>query len=116
MKYSKIIFSLLMCCIMLFSAAISAAAEKGCILGDVDGNTEVEIADATWIRRQLASVDIPFTIILKSADVDRDGQITLMDATLIQKWLAQLESNDKIGKLVSDPTQPTHNEYELPVI
>ena len=31
-------------------------------------------------------------------DIDQDGEITIMDATFIQRWLADLPSNDSIGK------------------
>ena len=116
MKYSRIIFSLLMCCIILLSEAISVTADSGYIFGDVDGNGVVEIADATWLQRHLASIDIPFTINMKTADIDSDGQITLMDATLIQLWLAQLPSNDMIGKRIGPPPMPTQDEYEMPII
>lgn len=102
---------------MLFSAAaISVAAGNGYVFGDVDGNGDVEVIDATWIQRHLVSIDIPFTIDLKTADIDGDGQIALIDATLIQRWLAHLKSNDKIGKIVKETIQPTQDEYELPVI
>ena len=116
MKYLTIVFSLLLCCIMLFPAASFVAAGNGYVFGDVDGNGEVEVVDATWIQRHLVSIDIPFTIDLKTADIDGDGQIALIDATLIQRWLAHLKSNNKIGKIVNDPTQPTQDEYELPVV
>lgn len=96
-----------------FLVKTKGAAE---IFGDVDGNGEVEVVDATWIQRHLVSIDIPFTIDLKTADVDGDGQIALIDAILIQRGLAHLKSNDKIGKIVNEPTQPTQDEYELPVV
>ena len=45
-------------------------------------------------------MDIPFTFSSDRADADGSGDITLMDATYIQKWLANLKSNDNIGKLI----------------
>ena len=70
------------------------------LIGDVDGNGEVEVRDATWVQRKLTLMDIPFTFSSDRADADGSGDITLMDATYIQKWLANLKSNDNIGKLI----------------
>ena len=70
------------------------------LIGDVDGNGEVEVRDATWIQRKLTLMDIPFTFSSDRADADGSGDITLMDATYIQRWLAHLKSNDNIGKLI----------------
>ena len=100
---------------MMFSAAISVAAESGCIRGDVDGNGEIEVTDATWIQRHVAMINIPFTLKSLSADIDGDGTVSMMDATLVQRWLAHLESNDRIGERIIETTKPTQDEYELPV-
>lgn len=71
------------------------------MLGDVDGDGNVEIRDATWIQRHVALMEIPIEAHKATADVDGDGEITLMDATSIQRYLANLKSNDKIGKLLA---------------
>lgn len=66
-------------------------------LGDVDGDGEVTIIDATCIQRKLAS--IPTAIFIEeAADADEDDEFTIIDATVIQRWLAQLPSNNNIGK------------------
>ena len=70
------------------------------ILGDVDGDDEVTIIDATCIQRKLASIPTA-KYIEAAADTDEDDEITIVDATTIQRWLAQLPSNDKIGKPIS---------------
>ena len=67
-------------------------------LGDVDGDGEAEIRDATWIQRYAAWVDIPFPISKITADVDRDDDITVMDATAIQYYLANMKNPHNIGK------------------
>ena len=67
------------------------------LLGDVDGDGEVTIIDATCIQRHLASIPT-FAYIESAADTDGDGEVTIIDATYIQRWLANLQSNDKIGK------------------
>ena len=68
------------------------------ILGDVDGDGEVTIIDATYIQRKLASIPIPFEFDDNAADTDGDSSVTIIDATYIQRWLASLTSNDNIGK------------------
>ena len=70
------------------------------LLGDTDGNCEIEIRDATFIQRNAAGIEIPFTINKKTADVDGDGDITVMDATAIQYYLANMKTSYPIGKPV----------------
>lgn len=78
-----------------------AFAEVPPMLGDVDGDREVEIRDATWIQRKVASMDLPFTFVDKRADVDGNNEITIMDATYIQRYLANLKTDYQIGQTVS---------------
>ena len=68
------------------------------LLGDVDGDDEVTIIDATCIQRKLASIPTA-KFVEAAADADEDGGLSIIDATIIQRWLAQLPSNDNIGKL-----------------
>lgn len=70
---------------------------KTIILGDVDGDREVTIIDATAIQRYLASIPTA-SYSEKAADADEDGEVTIIDATVIQRHLAQLPSNENIGK------------------
>ncbi|MBQ7966253.1 MAG: dockerin type I repeat-containing protein, partial [Ruminococcus sp.] len=59
------------------------------ILGDVDGDEEVSIMDATEIQMVLAQIKPEFedkTI----ADFDGDGEVSILDATAIQLKLAQI--------------------------
>ena len=73
--------------------------EPAVILGDVDGDGEVTIIDATAIQRHLAS--LPVTAFNQtSADADGDGEVTILDATAIQRHLADLPANENIGKPV----------------
>lgn len=53
------------------------------ILGDVDGDGEVTVSDATLIQKFKAGFNV--TINIDVADVNGDGEITVSDATLIQK-------------------------------
>lgn len=66
-------------------------------LGDVDGDGEVTIIDATAIQRHLASIPT-FAYHENAADTDGDGEVTILDATFIQRWLANMPANNKIGQ------------------
>ena len=70
------------------------------MLGDVDGDDEVTIIDATCIQRKLANIPTA-KFIEAAADADEDGSLSIIDATTIQRWLAQLPSNNNIGKPIS---------------
>ena len=70
------------------------------ILGDVDGDDEVTIIDATCIQRKLASIATA-KFVEAAADADGDGELSIIDATVIQRWLSQLPSNENIGKPIS---------------
>lgn len=71
------------------------------LLGDVDGDDEVTILDATFIQRKLASIPISIEFNDIVADTDCDGSVSIIDATYIQRWLANLKSNDNIGKPIA---------------
>ena len=70
------------------------------LLGDVDGDDEVTVIDATCIQRKLANIATA-KFIEAAADADEDGDLTIVDATVIQRWLAQLPANAHIGQPVS---------------
>ena len=71
------------------------------LLGDVDGDGEVTIIDATFIQRWLASIPIPFELNKNIADTDGDGDVTIIDATCIQRYLASLNCPKGIEQPVS---------------
>lgn len=75
----------------------------GAILGDVDGDGEVEIMDATYIQRYLADIPIPFEIDERLADTDGDNDITVLDVTNIQRWLSGLPTGTNIGQPIDEP-------------
>ncbi len=70
-------------------------------LGDVDGNEEVDVKDATWIQRLVAGIEIPFTVDDKYADIDGDGEVNIMDATAIQYYLIKSKNPYKIGQSIA---------------
>ena len=80
------------------SGAYESLYSGSALLGDVDGDGSVTVADATCIRRELASIPLPFEFDENVADVDRDGEVTIVDVTMIQRWLVELPAADGIGK------------------
>ena len=71
------------------------------ILGDVDGDSEVTIIDATAIQRNLASLPTQ-AFNATAADTDKDGKVTILDATAIQRHLASLPTQaEGIGKPIA---------------
>ncbi len=60
------------------------------IIGDVDGDGEISILDATEIQMVLAQLKPSFKDI-SIADFDSDGEVSILDATAIQLELAKLE-------------------------
>lgn len=60
------------------------------VLGDVDGDGEVSIIDATAIQLHVASIILIEEDAIPAADADRDGQISILDATQIQLFVAQI--------------------------
>ena len=66
------------------------SSDNGFTLGDVDGNGEVSIMDATLIQLHIAQLETLTDIQLKAADTDKNSNITIMDATQIQLLIAQL--------------------------
>ena len=72
------------------------------LLGDADGNNEIESVDATFIQRFLAEIEtpIPYSILIRG-DVDRSGALELMDVTTIQYYLCHLKTPYPIGETVS---------------
>ena len=69
-------------------------------LGDVDGDSDVTIVDATCIQRHLAELAV-ISYNETAADADGDGEVTIMDATAIQRFVAELPTHDGIGKYIS---------------
>ena len=60
------------------------------MLGDVDGDGNVTIIDATMVQRHMAKlITLPEERFV-CADTDKDGKINITDATRIQRFIAQL--------------------------
>lgn len=86
---------------MVLSVTLSTQAVYPDILGDADGNGEVEIIDATIIQRYLSDMTVPYTEDeLMNGDVDGDGELSIIDATLIQRYNAGFSVAYPIGEII----------------
>ena len=59
-------------------------------LGDVDGDGDITIMDATAVQLHIASLEILAADAQKRADTDVDENISIIDATNIQLFVAKL--------------------------
>ena len=72
------------------------------LLGDADGNGDVDTVDATIVQRVATMISVPYSEEqLMCADVDGDGVLTIVDATLIQRYIVHLTVPYPIGELVN---------------
>ena len=107
MKQIKIALSILLILLMTVSGVITASAAGATpdepvpqisdILGDVDGDTEVTIIDATAIQLWLTELRELSDAQIACADSDLDGNITVADATHIQRCLAGITDTYYLG-------------------
>ena len=71
------------------------------ILGDVDGDGEATVIDATYVQRYATRVKVPFTDEqMMNGDADSDGDVTAVDATFIQRYATKVKVPYKIGEPV----------------
>ena len=59
-------------------------------IGDVDGDGEVTVMDATLVQKYIASLETLTDSQFNVADVNGDGEISVLDATQIQKIVVNL--------------------------
>jgi hypothetical protein len=68
------------------------------VLGDADGNGDIECVDATIIQRYIAQIETPYTKTeLMRGDVDGSGDLEIFDVTCIQCYLANMKTQFPIG-------------------
>ncbi|MBQ6499040.1 MAG: leucine-rich repeat protein, partial [Ruminococcus sp.] len=78
-----------------------APTEPPVLLGDADGNGEVDLVDATVIQRHTTMIAVPYDEAqLMCADIDDDGSLTIVDATFIQRYATKVQTPYKIGATV----------------
>ncbi len=62
------------------------------LTGDVNGDGEITVIDATHIQRHVAKTKELVGNGLLAADVNKDGEVTIFDATEIQRYVAKIVS------------------------
>lgn len=102
MKLRRTLAILLTLTILACTSFISAnAAIPPRKIGDVNGDREVNILDATAIQLHIAKIEFiyeGFYGLSEAADVDSDSTITILDATTIQLYLAKVISEFPAGE------------------
>lgn len=73
-------------------------------IGDANGDTEINIFDATEIQTYLAQITSFIAVQNLLADVNADKQITIMDVTEIQFYLADLAASEIIHHVLYSPS------------
>ena len=69
------------------------------LLGDANGDGNVNISDVTDIQRVVAEMDTLDDLRKKAADINGDGVVTIDDATFLQTYLAEFETAYPIGEV-----------------
>ncbi len=73
-------------------------------IGDANGDTEINIFDATEIQTYLAQITSFIAVQNLLSDVNADKQITIMDVTEIQFYLADLSASEIIHHVLYSPS------------
>lgn len=102
---------------VVFAAVMSvcclAADTEPYMLGDADGNGDVDVVDAVKVQRITIFVDHDTDgSVERRADVNGDGLDTV-DATLIQRHITHIKTPYPIGEWIY-PDQPTEQVTEQP--
>ncbi len=84
----KVIISLILSIVVIFSLTISASAAY---YGDVDGNGKVTASDARLILRAAAKMDILDVDKVAIADINGDNKITAADARKVLRMAARID-------------------------
>ena len=78
------------------------SGSKQRLLGDADGDGEVNAVDVTLTQRHIANL-IAAAVDETAADVDGDSELTVIDVTYIQRWLAHIDQPYPIGEEIIKP-------------
>ena len=97
----KSVLSLSLCIAMMMTVSVHAQSR---ILGDVDGDGEIGITDATVIQRYTVGIKTPVAVTSSVADIDGDHAVTVMDASHIQRWMVNLSEPYPISNPVAEPS------------
>lgn len=123
----KKVFCLFIVLVMLFSVvgiATASAATEGTIMtenknsanglyvgqyGDSDGNSKINIKDATNVQKYVAGMISLSQNCIAVSNVDGNKDVNVRDATAIQKHLAGISVNSNIGSYLYITGEHTHN-------
>lgn len=102
---------------ILFTVVLSvccfAADTEPYLLGDADGNGDVDVVDSVKVLRVTILIDTdPDGSVARRADVNGDGLDTV-DATFIQRFSTHIPTPYPIGEWVY-PEQPSEQATEKP--
>lgn len=73
----------------------------GVLLGDVNADENVDVADVTTIQQFIAELADLDGIYRKAADVNNDGDVNIADATAIQMYVAEYDIPYPIGEPIT---------------
>ncbi|MBQ3265139.1 MAG: dockerin type I repeat-containing protein [Ruminococcus sp.] len=93
-----VILGILLCCAALPAQARTYTPPR--LVGDVDGDQNVDVIDATFLQRHLAGIAIPFEFDESAADADENGTADVIDVTHLQRWLIDLDQQLNISQPV----------------
>lgn len=79
--------------------------------GDVDGNGEVEIVDATVVQRSLAYMFQPTEGMITRGSFAGNDEFEITDATMIQRHLAYMSVSYPVGELMGFSDDPSDSKY-----
>lgn len=94
----KIIYSVLVTVLLIFSVIITASAADA-YLGDVNGDGKVNASDARILLRHSAKLEDIKDEYLHLADINADEKVTSQDARIALRMSAKLESLFKYGEI-----------------
>ena len=67
-----------------------ALAAPSPVLGDINGDGNITIADAIMLQKHIANIIVIDGGLINEADVTNDGAITIADAIMLQKHIANI--------------------------
>lgn len=73
-----------------FNVTFNFKPNKETLLGDVNGDGEITVVDATILQKYIVGQTTLDDETLNVADVNKDGAVTVVDATLIQKFVVKM--------------------------
>lgn len=73
-----------------FNVTFNFEPNKETLLGDVNGDGEITVVDATILQKYIVGPTTLDDETLNVADVNKDGAVTVVDATLIQKFVVKM--------------------------